>query len=86
MTGKNGESIELLEKTRTEEGKAEEQKIPPLLLKLYPSAKDTLFLKMVYFSIHLRMCNTIEQDTEQEGVSSDDIVGTPSQPGWFIGK
>ena len=70
MTGENCESIELLEKTRvlrTEEGKTEEQKILPTAFEIIPLDEGC----------------TIEPDTEQEGVASDDIVETPSQDGSF---
>ena len=70
MTGENCESIELLEKTRvlrTEEGKTEEQKILLTAFEIIPLDEGC----------------TIEPDTEQEGVASDDIVETPSQDGSF---
>ena len=68
MTSENGESIELLEKTRvflTEEGKAEEQKISPTAFEIIPLSEGY----------------TMQADSEQEGVASDDIVGTSSQDG-----
>ena len=67
IVGENGESIELLEKSRvflTEEGKTEEQKIPPTAFEIVPLDEGYIMGS---------------ESDQEEGAASDDIEGTSSQ-------
>ena len=63
-----GENCESIELLeKTRVFRTEEQKVPPTAFEIIPLDEGC----------------TIEPDTEQEGVASDDIVETPSQDGSF---